>query len=108
MCCVSRDTEVIRQRKRKLKHGKVSCITMQMWTAIVKVFIVFFLLPQGSSAMSQILVQKLGALAHMSSLLKSPNRSLQKTVMSLMGNMSRSSNLQTSMGKKKLKTCCCM
>lgn len=54
--------------------------------------------------MSQILVQKLGALAHMSSLLKSPNRSLQKTAMSLVGNMSRSSNLQTSMGKKKHET----
>ncbi|XP_030279588.1 plakophilin-1 [Sparus aurata] len=56
----------------------------------------------GSSAMSQILVQKLGALAHMSSLLKSPNRSLQKTAMSLVGNMSRSSNLQTSMAKQML------
>lgn len=56
---------------------------------------------QGSSVMSQILAQKLGALAHMTPLLKSPNRSLQKTAMSLLGNMSRSSSLQTSMGKEK-------
>ncbi|XP_067448417.1 plakophilin-1 [Thunnus thynnus] len=54
----------------------------------------------GSSAMSQILVQKLGALLHMPPLLKSPNRSLQKTAMSLLGNMSRTSSLQTSMAKQ--------
>ena len=60
------------------------------------------LLPfQGSSAMSQILVQKLGALMHMSPLLKSPNRGLQKTAMSLLGNMSRTGSLQTSMGKQR-------
>lgn len=59
------------------------------------------LLIQGSSAMSQILVQKLGALAHVSPLLKSPNPSLQKTTMSLLGNMSRTSSVQTSMGKEK-------
>ncbi|KAF1390439.1 hypothetical protein PFLUV_G00058060 [Perca fluviatilis] len=54
----------------------------------------------GSSAMCQILVQKLGALLHMPRLLKSPNRSLQKTAMSLLGNMSRTSSLQTSMAKQ--------
>lgn len=55
---------------------------------------------QGASAMSQILVQKLGALAHISPLLKSPNPSLQKNALSLLGNMSRISCLQTSMGKE--------
>lgn len=55
---------------------------------------------QGASAMSQILVQKLGVLAHISSLLKSPNPSLQKNALSLLGNMSRTSSLQTSMGKE--------
>lgn len=59
------------------------------------------LLIQGSSAMSQILVQKLGALEHVSPLLKSPNPTLQKTVMSLLGNMSRTGKVQTSMGKEK-------
>ncbi|XP_044065672.1 plakophilin-1 [Siniperca chuatsi] len=54
----------------------------------------------GSSAMSQILVQKLGVLLHMPTLLKSPNRSLQKTAMSLLGNMSRTSSLQTTMAKQ--------
>ncbi|KAM6983186.1 plakophilin-1 [Tautogolabrus adspersus] len=54
----------------------------------------------GSSAMSQILVQKLGALLHISPLLKSPNLSLQKTAMSLLGNMSRTSSLQTSIAKQ--------
>ncbi|CAK6951527.1 plakophilin-1 [Scomber scombrus] len=54
----------------------------------------------GSSAMSQILVHKLGALLQMSPLLKSPNRSLQKTAMSLLGNMSRTSSLQTPMAKQ--------
>lgn len=55
---------------------------------------------QGASAMSQILVRKLGALAHISSLLKSPNLSLQKKALSLLANMSRTSCLQTSMGKE--------
>ncbi|KAM7411837.1 hypothetical protein PAMA_021694 [Pampus argenteus] len=54
----------------------------------------------GSCAMSQILVQKLGVLLHMPPLLKSSNRSLQKTAMSLLGNMSRTSSLQTSMAKQ--------
>ncbi|XP_074538302.1 plakophilin-1 [Halichoeres trimaculatus] len=54
----------------------------------------------GSSIMSQVLVQKLGALMHMSPLLKSPNRSLQKTALSLLGNMSRTSSLQTAMAKQ--------
>ncbi|XP_068589809.1 plakophilin-1 [Cebidichthys violaceus] len=54
----------------------------------------------GSSVMSQILVQKLGALMHMPRLIKSPNQNLQKTAMSLLGNMSRTSSLQTSMAKQ--------
>ncbi|TWW56707.1 Plakophilin-1 Band-6 protein [Takifugu flavidus] len=56
----------------------------------------------GSSAMSQILVQKLGALAHISPLLKSPNPSLQKNAVSLLGNMARTSCLQTTMAKQVL------
>lgn len=54
----------------------------------------------GSSVMSQILVQKLGALLHIPSLLKSPNQRLQKAAMSLLGNMSRTSSLQSSMAKQ--------
>ncbi|KAM8863620.1 plakophilin-1-like [Spinachia spinachia] len=54
----------------------------------------------GSSAMSQILVQKMGALVQIPRLLTSPNSSLQKTAMSLLGNMSRSSNLQPSIAKQ--------
>ncbi|KAK9515289.1 hypothetical protein VZT92_025948 [Zoarces viviparus] len=57
---------------------------------------------RGSSAMSQILVQKLGALTHIPRLIKSPNQNLQKTAMSLLGNMSRTSSLQTSMAKQVL------
>ncbi|XP_031700315.1 plakophilin-1 isoform X2 [Anarrhichthys ocellatus] len=57
---------------------------------------------RGSSAMSQILVQKLGALMHIPRLIKSPNQNLQKTAMSLLGNMSRTSSLQTSMAKQVL------
>lgn len=85
-------------------------VKRKIWTAAVKLEIklIFFspsllclLLIQGSSAMSQILVKKLGALAHVSPLLKSPNPSLQKTTMSLLGNMSRTSSVQTSMGKEK-------
>lgn len=49
--------------------------------------------------MSQILVQRLGALAHISPLLKSLNPSLQKTTLLLLSNMSRNSNVQTAMGK---------
>ncbi|KAF3860492.1 hypothetical protein F7725_000747 [Dissostichus mawsoni] len=54
----------------------------------------------GSSSMSQLMVQKLGALMHLPPLLKSPNPGLQKTAMSLLGNMSRTSSLQTSMAKQ--------
>ncbi|XP_059190093.1 plakophilin-1 [Centropristis striata] len=54
----------------------------------------------GSSVMSQLLVQKLGAMMHMPSLLKSSNKNLQKTAMSLLGNMSRTSSLQSSMAKQ--------
>ncbi|KAG7279876.1 hypothetical protein CRUP_016203 [Coryphaenoides rupestris] len=57
----------------------------------------------GSMAMSQILVQKLGALPTISSLLRSPNQTLQKTAMCLLGNMSRLGNgLQTSIAKQVL------
>lgn len=63
-------------------------------------YVLCLLLLQGSSAMTQIMVQRLGALAHVSSLLKSPNPRLQKTVMSLLSNMSRTSSVQTSMGKE--------
>lgn len=51
--------------------------------------------------MSQILVQKLGALLHLPLMLRSPNPSLQKTAMSLLNNMSRAGSVQTSMGEKK-------
>ncbi|XP_054464463.1 plakophilin-1 [Anoplopoma fimbria] len=54
----------------------------------------------GSTAMSHILVQKLGALLHLPRLLKSPDQSLQKSAMSLLGNMSRNSGLQTSVAKQ--------
>lgn len=56
---------------------------------------------QGSSAMSQIMIQKLGALPHLSPLLSSPNPNLQKTAVSLLGNMSRSSSssVQSTMGE---------
>ncbi|KAI3357696.1 hypothetical protein L3Q82_016104, partial [Scortum barcoo] len=54
----------------------------------------------GSSAMSQILVQKLGALTYVSPCLKSSNTSLQKTAISLLGNMSRTGSLQTSIAKQ--------
>lgn len=50
--------------------------------------------------MSQILVQKLGALAQISPHLKSPNPVLQKNAVSLLGNMARTSCLQTTMGKE--------
>ncbi|XP_068606133.1 plakophilin-1 [Brachionichthys hirsutus] len=56
----------------------------------------------GATAMSQILVQKLGALSHVSPLLKSPSQSLQKTALSLLSNMSRTSSLQTSIAKQLL------
>ncbi len=52
--------------------------------------------------MSKTLVQKLGALPHMTALLKSPNPSLQKTAMSLLGNLSSNSELHGPMSKKKL------
>ncbi|KAM4610546.1 plakophilin-1 [Polymixia lowei] len=56
----------------------------------------------GSSAMSQIMSQKLGALQYIFPLLQSPNHSLQKTAMSLVGNLSRTSSLQTSMARQLL------
>ncbi|XP_037629495.1 plakophilin-1 [Sebastes umbrosus] len=55
---------------------------------------------KASNIMSQILVQKLGAMMHIPALLKSPNRGLQKTAMSLLGNMSRTHSLQSSMAKQ--------
>ncbi|XP_061835793.1 plakophilin-1 isoform X2 [Nerophis lumbriciformis] len=56
----------------------------------------------GSSGVGQILVQKLEALSHITPLLKSPNQSLQKAAVSLLGNMCRGSNLHTSMAKQVL------
>lgn len=51
--------------------------------------------------MSQMMTQKLGALPHLSPLLSSPNPSLQKTAISLLSNMSRSSSssVQSTMGE---------
>ncbi|XP_063743709.1 plakophilin-1 [Eleginops maclovinus] len=54
----------------------------------------------GSSAMSQLMVQKMGALINIPPLLKSSNPSVQKTALSLLGNMSRTSSLQSSMAKQ--------
>lgn len=51
--------------------------------------------------MSQILIQKLGALLHISPLLRSPNHNLQKTALSLLGNVSRAGSVQSTMGKEK-------
>uniref|UniRef100_H3DC40 Plakophilin 1 n=1 Tax=Tetraodon nigroviridis TaxID=99883 RepID=H3DC40_TETNG len=56
--------------------------------------------PVSRNEITEILVRKLGALAHISSLLKSPNLSLQKKALSLLANMSRTSCLQTSMAKQ--------
>ena len=49
--------------------------------------------------MSQTLVQKLGALGYVSPLIQSPKPSLQKSAMSLVGNLSRTASLQSTMGK---------
>ncbi|XP_041860422.1 plakophilin-1 [Melanotaenia boesemani] len=54
---------------------------------------------RGSTAVSQILIQKLKSLFLLPSLLKSPNQTLQKTALSLLDNMSRPSSLQASMAK---------
>lgn len=59
------------------------------------------LLFQGSNAISQILVQKLGVLQQIIPLFKSSNQNLQKAAVSLLGNLSRTTWLQPSMGKKK-------
>lgn len=56
----------------------------------------------GSVAMSQILVQKLGVLQYMAPLMKSPNQNLQKTAVSLLSNLSKTSWLQSSMAKQVL------
>lgn len=56
----------------------------------------------GSSAISQILVNKFRALYQINPLLKSPNQNLRKTAMSLLGNMSRTSSLQNIMAKQTL------
>lgn len=63
----------------------------------------FIPLNQQSGTVSQFLVEKLGAMAYVSPLLKSPNPSLQKTAMSVTGNFSQTSSLQTSLGKQKYK-----
>ncbi|KAF3696922.1 Plakophilin-1 Band-6 protein [Channa argus] len=54
----------------------------------------------GASAMSQILVQKMGALMHMPPLLKSSNLSLKKAAVSMLSNMSRTSSVQSTMAKQ--------
>ncbi|CAL8258619.1 unnamed protein product [Gadus morhua 'NCC'] len=55
-----------------------------------------------SNAISQVLVQKLGAMPTVSPLLRSDNKTLQKTAMCLMGNMSRSTSIQSSIAKQVL------
>ncbi|KAM6924862.1 plakophilin-1 [Xenentodon cancila] len=55
---------------------------------------------EGSKAVSQILIPKLRSLFLMPSLLKSPNRTLQKTAMFLLSNLSRSSSFKTMMAKQ--------
>lgn len=86
------------------EHSEDDCLTYRFCVAL-KYYSMLYLI-QGSSAMTQILTQKLGALPHLSPLLKSPNPSLQKTAMSLLGNMSRSSSVQSSMGKEKYEELC--
>ncbi|XP_033825195.1 plakophilin-1 [Periophthalmus magnuspinnatus] len=54
----------------------------------------------GSAAMSQIMVQKLGLLQYMAPLLKSSNQNLQKTAMSLLSNLSRTSWLRAPLAKQ--------
>lgn len=56
----------------------------------------------GSVAMSQILVQKLGVLQYMAPLMKSPSQNLQKTAISLLSNLSKTSWLQSPMAKQVL------
>lgn len=56
----------------------------------------------GSVAMSQILVQKLGVLQYMAPLMKSSSQGLQKTAVSLLSNLSKTSWLQSSMAKQVL------
>ncbi|XP_077472776.1 plakophilin-1 [Stigmatopora argus] len=56
----------------------------------------------GSNAMSQILVQKLGALGHITPLLRSKKQSLQKAAVTLLGNIGRSSGVQASMARQVL------
>ncbi|XP_050953108.1 plakophilin-1 [Labeo rohita] len=55
-----------------------------------------------STLMSQNIIQKLNGLPVISSLLKSGNAGLQKTAMSLVGNMSRVSSLRNTMAKEVL------
>ncbi|XP_060931341.1 plakophilin-1 [Limanda limanda] len=54
----------------------------------------------GSMAVSRILVQKLGALPHISPLLKSSNGALQKAAISLLSNMCRTPGVQPTMAKQ--------
>ncbi|XP_016120565.1 plakophilin-1-like, partial [Sinocyclocheilus grahami] len=53
-----------------------------------------------STLMSQSIIEKLQGLSVISPLLKSANPGLQKTTMSLVGNMSRVSSLRGTMGKR--------
>ena len=53
--------------------------------------------------MSQIIVQKLNGLQAISPLLKSDKVSLQRSAMALVGNLTKNPNLQSAIGKKKVK-----
>lgn len=55
---------------------------------------------QFSKAMSQTIVQKLNGLQYIEPLLPNSNNSLQKTVMSLVGNLSRNPALTSNLGEK--------
>uniref|UniRef100_A0A3P9K8E9 Plakophilin 1 n=1 Tax=Oryzias latipes TaxID=8090 RepID=A0A3P9K8E9_ORYLA len=57
---------------------------------------------KGSSALSGVLLEKLKAMHVLPSLLKSPKKPLQKTTLSLLGNLSRNKSSQTSMAKQVL------
>ncbi|XP_029011744.1 plakophilin-1 [Betta splendens] len=60
----------------------------------------------GSSAMSQILVQKLGAVNTLPTLMSSENKKLQSVALSLLSNMCRTSAVQASMVKPVLPKLC--
>lgn len=63
------------------------------------IFSSLFVVFQGSQFVSQVLVHKADALFNLAGLMNSPNPALQKTVMSLLSNMSQTSSLRTTMGR---------